>query len=64
MKTLLIELEKVAERLSVLKDQRQEIFDNRSERWQESEKGEAFQEITDEIDNLLDSITDFIEEHQ
>lgn len=55
-------LEKVEERV----EKRTETFDNRSEKWQESETGEAYQYETDEledfrneIENALDYVRDY-----
>jgi hypothetical protein len=41
--------------LSYAMDELQETYDSRSERWQESEKGEAMQEEIDSLDGLRDT---------
>jgi len=39
-----------------------EKFDSRSENWQQSEKGEEWQEKTDELDSALETLASAIEE--
>lgn len=41
-------------------DRRTETFENRSEKWQESEKGEMFESETDRLQEMKDDIDDFI----
>ena len=41
---------------------RNDTFDDRSEKWQESEKGEAFMDLTDELEGKLDEIDTAINE--
>ncbi len=67
-KTTLNQLEKIKEKLGEKIEEREFTFDERSEKWQDSEKGEAFQEKTDELqevfDNLdmtIDSLNTFLE---
>lgn len=43
-------------------DEREAYFDDRSEAWQESERGEAFQEQSEDIANLLEALDDNREE--
>lgn len=50
------ELEAVLSELQGLKDRYQDLYDKRSERWQESENGEECQE---KIDHLGDAIFPF-----
>ena len=48
-----------------LHDKYEEEYDNRSERWQESEKGEAFYEMVENLDSLmqsLDEARDYLED--
>jgi cell fate (sporulation/competence/biofilm development) regulator YlbF (YheA/YmcA/DUF963 family) len=46
--------EQISEELLALMEIRIEHFDERSEKWQESEKGYEFQEKTDEMENFID----------
>ena len=43
-------------------DERETYFDDRSEAWQESERGEAFQDRSEEIANLLEVLDENIVE--
>lgn len=38
---------------------REEVFENRSEKWQESEKGEEHQERTGRLQDMLDELIDW-----
>lgn len=38
---------------------REEVFETRSEKWQESEKGEEYQERTGRLQEMLDEIIDW-----
>ena len=77
MKTQLKEIQKLLEKMDILKyeitqqgqdiiELRNEKFEEHSEKWQESEKGEQWQETTDELETLIDefdsSIGDAIRE--
>ncbi|MDM1514518.1 hypothetical protein [Myroides odoratimimus] len=65
MKTILIALEKQLESLTLRIDNRQEIFDERSDKWQESERGENYQFKTDELEDIkydLESAVDKLNE--
>jgi hypothetical protein len=42
--------------LQTVADEREDYFDERSEEWQESEKGDDFQERTDAARNALDAV--------
>jgi hypothetical protein len=44
--------------LSMVVDEREAYFDDRSDEWQESDKGDAFQERSDAITNILDGLDD------
>tara|TARA_R100000951_G_C2615469_1_gene172608 strand:+ start:260 stop:511 length:252 start_codon:yes stop_codon:yes gene_type:complete len=46
----------IEQHISIMKDDREELFDSRSERWQESEIANDFQEDTDELDSFRDEI--------
>jgi hypothetical protein len=43
--------------LETLRDEMQAYFDDRSEQWQESERGEALQERIEEIESMLEAIS-------
>jgi len=46
----------IEQHISIMKDDREELFDSRSERWQESEIANDFQEDTDKLDSFRDEI--------
>jgi uncharacterized protein YukE len=57
-------LEKLKEKLDTIQtkiDEREETFGNRSDKWQESDKGIAFEEATTELQDLHLDIEDKIE---
>ena len=61
--------EDFADRLSALTEDirnaqsaAQDYFDDRSERWQESDKGSAFQEFIDSIETGADAVESAIDE--
>lgn len=41
---------------------REEIFENRTEKWQDSERGEAYQEKTDRLQEMFDGVMEWTEE--
>lgn len=41
---------------------REDILNSRSERWQESEKGEEYQERNDRLQEMLDELVDWATE--
>jgi hypothetical protein len=43
-------------------ESRTETYDCRSEKWQESEKGEEYQELTDRLQEMEDEVGDWINE--
>ena len=49
-------LEKIVADLYELRDARQEVYDNRSETWQESEKGEAWNASLDSLQCAIDAL--------
>jgi|GEM_PF-3927510 len=58
------ELEQLQKRI----EHRESIFDNRSETWQEDERGEAFldrteelQQCSEDLENAIDQLNDLIE---
>ena len=61
------DLKRVIDRLETVKDQlldelqeivvtREQTFDNRTEKWQESENGEIHMEVTERIQEMLDDL--------
>ena len=54
--------EDINQELQDMIDTRTDTFDDRSEKWQESEKGEAFMDLTDELEGKLDEIDTAINE--
>jgi len=48
-------------RLEAERDERQEEYDNKSERWQEGDKGQAAQEWIDGIGNAADTLDSALE---
>lgn len=65
---ILNQLEKINEQIDVRIDDREVLFEQRTERWQESEKGEEYEEKTNELmevfDNLdmaIDSLKSFLD---
>jgi adenylosuccinate synthase len=42
-------------------EKRNETYDSRTENWQESEKGEEYQELTDNLEEFLGQIEEMIE---
>lgn len=61
MKAILNKLSPLSSYLEEQIETLQETFDNRSERWQESGAGEAFQEKIDQLQTLLDEVFTTIE---
>lgn len=59
MKTTIKRMEMLQESLEELIAKREDQFDNCSEKWQESEKGEEFQEQTDRLQEMLDELVDW-----
>ena len=65
MKKIIKNLEKQLEELRVLVQKREDKFSDRSEKWQESEKGEIFEDKTQEIEiqaDELDALIDGLKE--
>ncbi len=60
MKTIINQLEKIQGKLEEKIDQRTEVFENRSDAWQESEAGEKHEFQTDEFQIALDSLNEAI----
>jgi hypothetical protein len=53
-------LAEVAALLSMVIEEREVYFDDRSDEWRESEKADAFQERTDAVTDLLASVDDLV----
>jgi len=62
MKTIIKNLEKQLEKLREHIQNREDKFDDRSEKWQESEKGEFFQDQTMEIESKADELDCLIDD--
>ena len=62
LKQIIKTLEKAQQDLYDLVEARELQFDERSERWQESEKGEEFEEKTNDIDLVRTDIEGAIQE--
>ncbi len=67
MKKIIQNIEKQLEALRELIQVRQDYADGKSEKWQESEKGEDYMDTTlniecqaDELENIIDELKDFI----
>lgn len=56
MKNILSKLEKIKEQLEEKVREREVTYDDRSEKWQESESGVFYQEKTDELDSVVDDV--------
>jgi hypothetical protein len=50
------EAEAIIEKITRLRDTLQEQYDNKSEKWQESEKGEAANTAIEELTGALDNL--------
>jgi hypothetical protein len=59
MKTTIKQMEALQESLEELIATREGQFEDRSEKWQESEKGEEFMERTDRLQEMLDELIDW-----
>ena len=64
MKKILNKMESLWAAMEEEIEKRTNTFDNRSEKWQESEKGEEFQEKTDRMQEMLDELIDWVEEFE
>lgn len=62
MKKIHENLTKQLELLRLEIEKREEIFSNRSENWQESEKGEEFEMATQELEQVADDLENTIDE--
>jgi hypothetical protein len=55
-------LRKCLDKLYYEREKKQDIFDSRTESWQESEKGKQYQYMIDAIDEAADDVYRHIEE--
>lgn len=55
-------LEDLRDYLTELKDEAEEVFYNRSEKWQESEKADSYQNWIDDIDDKSSEVDSIIDE--
>ena len=62
MRQIISQIGKLTELLEREIEKREEIFDKRSEKWQESEKGEDFQEKTQRLEEMLDDASEWFHE--
>lgn len=54
-------LEEIQEEIDNLASEMQDTYDNRSERWQESETGEEYQEKIDALEEASQSVGDAVD---
>ena len=59
MKKTIKLMEALQEHLEQQISEHEETFENRSDKWQDSEKGEAFNERTERLQEMLDEINDW-----
>ena len=64
MKKQIKNLENILIELREKLDQREEKFEERSDSWQDSERGQHFQDKTDELDNIIMELDLQLEELQ
>lgn len=62
LEKLLGPIQKELERIEAKEDKRNDVFYDRSEKWQDSEKGILYENITDELTNIFNEIEDIKEE--
>jgi uncharacterized protein YukE len=66
MKELTKQVKQAAEKLNVLLEQlisvRADYHDDKSERWQEGDAGQAYYDATSELEDFNSTLYDFIEE--
>lgn len=61
MKNIRKQLESLKSKLDEKIEEREFTFDERSEKWQDSERGVLFQEKTDELQEVIDNLEMTIE---
>ncbi|MEI6435221.1 MAG: hypothetical protein WCP32_10280 [Bacteroidota bacterium] len=62
MKTILKHMQTLSSELETTIEKRTEEFEGRSEKWQESEKGEDFLVRTERLQEMLDELSQWSEE--
>lgn len=60
MKKIVKKMEELSALIEGETQKREETFDSRSERWRESEKGEAYSETTDFLNEKLNELNDWV----
>jgi hypothetical protein len=60
MKTILKNTEELMNSISEELEKRIDFYDSRSEKWQDSEKGERYQEITDQLQATMDELENLL----
>ena len=64
MKKIIKHLDDATAALEGTINKRTEYFESKSDKWQESEKGEEYQYLTDRLQEMYDEIYDYISELQ
>lgn len=59
MNKLLIVMEQLQVELEEKIASRESIYDERSDRWKESEKGEAYLELSERLQEMMDELVDW-----
>lgn len=59
---ILAQIEEAKETVETIRDAARETFDNRSEKWQESDKGQEASEECDRLDALCDALDSAVSE--
>lgn len=60
MKKIIAKLQEICDELNAEVEKRNDTYESRTEKWQESEKGEAYQEGTDMIEEYASELSDWI----
>ena len=60
MKKIIAKLQDICDELYAEVEKRNDTYESRTEAWQESEKGEAYQEATDMIEEYASTMADWI----
>ena len=58
---IIAQAEDLALMIEELKCKMEEYYDERSEKWQESEKGEAWQDVINDLETAYDSANDLVD---
>lgn len=59
MKKTIALMEKLQEHLDEVIQKREEKFENASDKWQDSDRGEAFNETTERLQEMMDELIDW-----